>query len=203
MNPNMFPTKGNLILAKKTLSLSQNGYELMDKKRNVLIREIMELIDTAEAIQSEIDKTFDSAYQLLQYANIENGIANVEQLSYAIPKEENLIIKSRSIMGVEIPIVKFNLGNNAPPFGFAGESTSLFDAYTAFAKVKELTIRLAVVENTVYRLATNIKKTQKRANALKNITIPKYEALVTFIQNSLEEKEREEFTRLKVVKKRK
>ena len=61
--------------------------------------------------------------------------------------------------------------------------------------------RLSMVENSAYRLAVNIKKTQKRANALKNITIPKFEALTKSISNALEEKEREEFTRLKVIKK--
>ena len=66
--------------------------------------------------------------------------------------------------------------------------------------MKELTIRLSMVENSAYRLSVNIKKTQKRANALKNITIPKFEALTKSISNALEEKEREEFTRLKVIK---
>lgn len=66
--------------------------------------------------------------------------------------------------------------------------------------MKDLTIRLSMIENSAYRLAANIKKTQKRANALKNITIPMYEALTKNIQNALEEKEREEFTRLKVIK---
>ena len=81
-----------------------------------------------------------------------------------------------------------------------GVSESLDEARAAFEKVKELTIRLSMVENSAYRLAVNIKKTQKRANALKNITIPKYEALTKSISNALEEKEREEFTRLKVIK---
>ncbi len=76
----------------------------------------------------------------------------------------------------------------------------LDQARIAFEKVKDLTIRLSMVENSAYRLAANIKKTQKRANALKNITIPMYEALTKNIQNALEEKEREEFTRLKVIK---
>ncbi len=57
-----------------------------------------------------------------------------------------------------------------------------------------------MIENAAYRLASNIKKTQKRANALQNITIPMYENLVYTISNALEEKEREEFTRLKVIK---
>ena len=73
----------------------------------------------------------------------------------------------------------------------------------AFEKVKELSIKLSAIENAAIRLAANIKKTQKRANALKNITIPKYEALTKDIQNALEEKEREEFTRLKVIKRMK
>ena len=78
---------------------------------------------------------------------------------------------------------------------------SLDEACQQFEKVKELTIRLAEIENSAYRLAYNIKKTQKRANALSNITIPKYEKLSREIQDYLEEKEREEFTRQKVVKK--
>ena len=78
---------------------------------------------------------------------------------------------------------------------------SLDEACQQFEKVKELTIRLAEVENSAYRLAYNIQKTQKRANALSNITIPKYENRAREIQEYLEEKEREEFTRLKVIKK--
>ena len=70
----------------------------------------------------------------------------------------------------------------------------------AFERVKELTADLATVETSAYRLAESIKKTQKRANALKNITIPSYQALVKDITNALEEKDREEFTRLKVIK---
>ena len=73
-------------------------------------------------------------------------------------------------------------------------------ARESFLKVKDLTVRLSMVENSAYRLAMNIRKTQKRANALKNITIPSYTILVKDISNALEEKEREEFTRLKVIK---
>ena len=67
MNPNTFPTKGNLILAKNSLALAKQGYVLMDKKRNILIRELMDLIDQARDIQSEIDSTFREAYESLQH----------------------------------------------------------------------------------------------------------------------------------------
>lgn len=203
MDPNTFPTKGNLILAKNSLALAKQGYDLMDKKRNILIRELMELIDTARHIQSEIDFTFTKAYAALQKANIEMGIGNVERLSKTIPEENSITIKYRSIMGTEIPLVDFTNSNQAPTYAFYNTKISLDEAVKRFKRVKELTIRLSMIENSAYRLATNIKKTQKRANALKNITIPYYTTLTVDIQNSLEEKEREEFTRLKVIKRNK
>ena len=204
MDPNTFPTKGNLILAKNSLALSRQGFELMDKKRNILIREMMELIDQAQDIQSQIDVTFRAAYAALQKANMEMGIAFVQQVSYTVPLEDSIRIKTRSVMGTEIPLVEYEEQlTNTPTYAYYSTKASLDEAKAAFEKVKELSIQLAGIENAAIRLAANIKKTQKRANALKNITIPKYEALTKDIQNALEEKEREEFTRLKVIKRMK
>ena len=203
MDPNTFPTKGNLILAKNSLALSRQGFELMDKKRNILIREMMELIEQAKDIQSQIDTTFRAAYAALQRANMEMGITNVRSISHTIPIENTIRIKTRSIMGTEIPLVEAKPGAAVPTYAFYSTRQSLDEARLAFEKVKELTLHLSAVENSAYRLASNIKKTQKRANALKNITIPHYEQLTKDITNALEEKEREEFTRLKVIKRQK
>lgn len=204
MDPNAFPTKGNLILAKNSLALAKQGYELMDKKRNILIREMMNLIDRAASIQSEIDTTFSEAYNALQHANIELGVHAVEDIALSVPVENTVRIKTRSIMGTEIPLVEYDAqaANARPQFAFYGTRESLDKAKASFEKVKALTITLSTVETSAIRLAANIKKTQKRANALKNITIPTYERLVKDMTNALEEKEREEFTRLKVVKER-
>lgn len=203
MDPRTFPTKGNLMLAKNSLALAQQGYDLMDKKRNILIRELMDLIDEARDIQDEIDSTFTYAYQCLQRANIEHGINLVSQLAYTVPIENSIVIQTRSIMGTEIPHVKYTPANVMPTYSFSTTSESIDLATKAFQKVKDLTVKLSMVENAAYRLATNIKKTQKRANALQNITIPMYTNLVYTISNALEEKEREEFTRLKVIKRMK
>ena len=203
MDPNTFPTKGNLILAKNSLALSLQGFDLMDKKRNILIREMMNLIDEAKGIQSQIDVTFREAYGALQRANMEIGINTVQTISYTVPIEDSIRIKTRSIMGTEIPLVESESSGDAPTYAFYSTKESLDAAKQAFEKVKELTIRLSMVENAAYRLAANIKKTQKWANALKNITIPHYEQLTKDISNALEEKEREEFTRLKVIKRMK
>ena len=192
MDPNTFPTKGNLILAKNSLSLSKMGYDLMDKKRNILIRELMALIDQAKEIQSQIDRTFREAYSALQKANMDNGINYVQTISYTVPVEQSIRVKTRSIMGVEIPLVEAEPSGTAPTYAFYTTRESMDKARIAF-----------MVENSAYRLALAIKKTQKRANALKNITIPHYEALAKSISEALEEKEREEFTRLKVIKRMK
>ena len=200
MNPNTFPTKGNLILAKNSLALATQGYGLMDKKRNILLRELMGLIDQAKAIQSEIDSTFTAAYKALQKANIEMGIHYVEEIAGSLPVTDDIRIKARSIMGTEIPLVQHEPVPLTPGYAFLSTSPALDEARMHFEKVKELTVKLSMVENSAYRLASSIRKTQKRANALKNITIPSYQALVKDITNALEEKDREEFTRLKVIK---
>ena len=106
MDPNTFPTKGNLIRAKNSLALSKQGYDLMDKKRNILIRELMNLISEATDIQQEIDETFSSAYKALQRANVQMGIHEVEQISLSVPVDHSIHIKRRSVMGTEIPKVE-------------------------------------------------------------------------------------------------
>ena len=200
MDPREFPTKGNLMLAKNSLALARQGYDLMDKKRNVLLKELMALIDESKETQEQIDSTFTKAYACLQRANIEHGISKVQQLAFTVPIEESIRIQTRSIMGTEIPHVKYDEKENNLTYSFSTTSESIDIAREAFREVKDLTIKLSMVENSAYRLASNIKKTQKRANALKNITIPMYTNLVHNINNALEEKEREEFTRLKVIK---
>ena len=103
-------------------------------------------------------------------------------------------------MGTEIPLAEYEKKPVQPTYSFYSTRQSLDEARIAFEQVKDLTIRLSTIENSAYRLAASISKTQKRANALKNITIPSYEALIRNISDALEEKEREEFTRLKVIK---
>ena len=200
MDATLFPTKGNLMISKSRLSLSKQGYELLDKKRNILVREMMGLIDQAKEIQEQIGETFSAAYKALQTANINIGINTVQQISKAIELEDQIVIKVRSIMGVEIPIIGEIKKEIEPEYGFARTTISLDEAYEKFLKVKQLTLLLAEVENAIYRLAINIKRTQKRANALQNVMIPRYEKLTKDITNALEEKEREEFTRLKMIK---
>lgn len=197
------PTKGNLMNTKKSLSLAKNGYELLDRKRNILIREMMTLIDHANSIQQKIDDAYEEAYIALQTANVTNGFC--EDISNSIPYEDGLKLDSRSVMGVEIPILTIDekKEHDYLHYGLQHTNSAIDKAYQKFSEVKYLTVELAEIENSVYRLADSIKKTQKRANALKNIMIPRFEETVKFITDALDEKDREEFSRLKVIKKKK
>lgn len=201
MSNQIVPTKGNLLATKKSLELSRTGFELLDRKRNILIREMMTLIDRASEIQKKIDTAYSEAYEALQRANITLG--SCKELSKTVPVEDGLNVAYRSVMGVEIPMVSFESHDVPIPFGLQSTNSLLDLAYNKFGEVKKMTAELAEIENSVYRLADAVKKTQKRANALKNIMIPRFEATVKLISDALEEKDREEFSRLKVIKRQK
>ena len=109
----------------------------------------------------------------------------------------NEYIEKSEISQIE-KIIEFK--DNKPPFGLHDSNSYLDEAYLKFKEVLNLTVRYAEIENSIYKLAKVIKKTKKRANALKNSIIPKFSHAVKFIGNALEEKEREEFSRLKVIK---
>ena len=196
------PTKGNLISVKKSLALAKVGYDLMDRKRNILIRELMALIERAKEVESIIDKAYSDAYRSLEKANITLGFCN--EISNTIPLDNSLILDYRSIMGVEIPVLAIDKPKERGlHYGLENTNSSLDEAVSLFTKAKELTVELAEIENSVFRLTTAIRKTQKRANALKNILIPRFESDVNSISDALDEKDREEFSRLKVIKKQK
>ena len=199
MSQQVFPTKGNLMKLNNSLALARVGYDLLDRKRNILIRETMSLIDRAGSIQTEINESYINAYKALQTANIDLGI--VEEYARSVPVENGLGVSSRSVMGVEIPTVTLNSSGVKNYFGYRKTSFQLDKAYIEFDNVKRRTAELAEIENSVYRLAEGIRKTQKRANALKNIVIPRFETQIKAITAALDEKEREEFSRLKVIKK--
>lgn len=192
------PTKGNLIATKKSLDLANLGYDLLDKKRNILIKEMMTLLDNVKLIRDQITDSYQKAYDALQEANISLGF--IGDLVTSSPIDMGINIAYRSVMGVEIPKITYDKQSMECTYDIERSNSKVDYAYQCFNRVKELTVLLAEVENSVYRLANAIRKTQKRANALKNISIPEFMAVSKMISESLEEKEREEFSRQKVIK---
>ena len=202
MGNQVVPTKSQLLATKKSLKLAKKGFELLDRKRNVLIREIMTLLDQASAIQKKIDVTYSEAYAALELANITLGYRS--ELACTVPFEDGLNVAYRSAMAVELPIVDLEDSQiNFVPYGLHSSNVPLDDAFIKFTEVKKMTAELAEIENSVFRLSDAIKKTTRRANALKNIMIPRFKREVKFITESLEEKDREEFSRMKLIKRKK
>ncbi|PKL00861.1 MAG: V-type ATP synthase subunit D [Tenericutes bacterium HGW-Tenericutes-1] len=198
INQQIFPTKGNLMALKKSNSLAKMGYDLMDRKRNILIREMMIIIKDVRDLRDELTTAYHQAYLALQEANITLGI--VSDIAKSIPIDEGLDLSLRSVMGVDLPIVYYEKKEVKISYGIGSTNTKFDYAYTCFQKVRDLTIKLAEISNCAYRLANAIRKSQKQANALKSIVIPEFERNIKFISDYLEERDREEFSRKKVIK---
>ena len=194
----IFPTKANLMATQKSLSLAKLGYELMDRKRNILVREMMQLVDEAKEVESTINEAYKKAYASLQKANITLG--RCSDYARTVPLDETLKVDYKSVMGVEIPQITLGEQDMKNYYGFDTTNSYLDEAYFNFNEAKRLSVKLVETQTSIYRLADAIKKTQKRANALNNIMIPKFTQTVKFISEALDEKEREDFTRLNVVK---
>ena len=195
----VFPTKANLMNTKKSLELAKLGYDLMDRKRNILMREMMSLIDEAQMLQTEIGEAYAAAYQALKTASLNLG--DCARFAGAIPVDNSVSVEYKSVMGVEVPTVTLgDYKTDVRSFGFMATNADFDEACLRFNEVKTLTVRLAQIESSVYRLADAVKKTQKRSNALNNIMIPRLTQTVKYISEALDEKEREDFSRLKVTK---
>ena len=140
--------------------------------------------------------------KLIRNANIDIGIDNLINISNGVKTDEYIDIKNVTVMGIEIPSVVHSKEIIKRNYGFYNTTNTVDEAILKFNEIQEKLIELSVLQNTVYRLKKNIEKVQKRSNALKNIIIPQYEEGLKSISDELEEREREEFSRLKVVKKK-
>lgn len=196
------PTKGNLRAVKNSNDLAKLGFDLMDKKRSILTRELMLVIKRIKRIYKEIQETYALAYKSFQLVSVTLGVAKLKSLAETVPLDNTVKVSYRSVMGVEIPVVSVKEAQEKNlRYGFYNSNSVFDETFKKFTKVKSLTAKLAELEVSAYRLANAIEKTQKRANSLKNVMIPKFKNLIKYIGDSLEEKDREEFSRLKIVKK--
>ncbi len=157
MAQNVTPTKSNLMATQKSLALAKMGYNLLDKKRNVLIKEMMGLLDDVKLIRDQITDKYNLAYHALQEANISLGI--ISDIVEDVPVDYGIHVKYRSVMGVELPRIDYEESKLNLDYGFEQANAKVDYAYKCFSDVKELTVKLAEIENSVYRLANAIRQT--------------------------------------------
>jgi V/A-type H+-transporting ATPase subunit D len=197
---NVAPTRTNLIRIRKDLKFAREGYEILDRKREALTSELVRVAKEADTLQKEVWALLGTAYQAMEKARLVMGSDHVEWAALAVNKTVEVHLKLRGIMGVAIPSIE---ARGEPPellYSPGDTSAVLDEASTAFRKVLLRIPQLSMLTATVWRLANELKKTQRRVNALQHIFIPAYERTVAFIVSSLEEREREETFRLKWLK---
>jgi len=196
MNPENLPTKRNLLDAKRSLQLARHGHDLLDKKHKVLARELAAAKKSVTDLREILAKAISVGNNLLP-----TEIFSIKKISAKMPIITNLQITYRSVMGANIPkIGATETRYTTPPYGL-GESTSAIDqALFAWQKVLQLIIQLAEAEIAIHNITVQMKKAQKRAAALENITIPMLTARIKYISAQLEERERDELARVKSVR---
>ena len=195
-----FPTKRNLLLARDRLALARKGYDLLDKKRQVLLMELGTARHQLKKAQLQLQAELGTAYNKLSIAQAEMGSWRMEKLSQHGNMNACTSILFRSVMGVELPHCCCEDTNASLYYKLHDTTASLDEAVLAWKSVLKHIISWAGIENTIRQLNLHIKKTQKRANALDNITIPLYMARIKYIEEQLAERERDELARLKLVK---
>jgi len=199
MNPEFLPTKHNLLATKKNLLLAKQGHDLLDKKQKVLMRELNKIKKSVNQLQMKLEFALEKAIKMLCVAKAGMGGHAIKKLCNKITPDKDLLISNKIIMGVLIP--KVSAKNHTPPPYALWESTASIDeAFLAWQKVKFLMQKLAEVETGTRNLSTQLKKTQKRAAALKNIIIPIQEKRIKYISEQLEERERDDLARVRVAR---
>lgn len=194
------PTRGNLVKLQRSIVQAQNGHDLLEQKRQVLMMELVKHIDAAKELQRGVAGIFQAAYRSLQLANISQGIDTVEDIAMAVSETTEITVRLRSVMGVEIPDIDAIDPQPRPSFSFHGSTSAMDEAYVNFRRVLALISELAEVETSVYRLAVQIRKTHRRVNALEKVAIPAAQTEIAFISDVLEEGDREDFVRMKIAK---
>lgn len=200
MAKKLAPTRGNLVKLQKSMAQAQSGHDLLEQKRQVLMMELVKYIDQAKDLQRDLAKVFENAYTSLQKANISLGIDTVEDIARSVPKTDEIVVRLRSVMGVEIPDIDEIDCSVKPSYSFYGSTGAMDEAYLAFRRVLQMLLQLAEIETSVYRLAVQIRKTHRRVNALEKVVIPSSKAETVFINGVLEEADREDFVRMKIAK---
>jgi V/A-type H+-transporting ATPase subunit D len=197
---NVPPTRSSLLRLKEDLVFVRQGSEILDRKREVLANELVQLAHDAEEMEEQVSYALDAAYRALERAKLTMGREHVEWAALAVNKTVEVQLKFHGVMGVPVPQVTARGAPPEMPYSMGDTTAALDEASAAFREVLSRIPELSMLETAVWRLAGELQKTQRRVNALEFIFIPDYEETINFIESTLEEREREETFRLKLLK---
>lgn len=194
------PTKIELIRIRRSLKVSQMVYKILEDKREVLLKRLDEMIENASKAREEIWKPLSEAYRALYDAYLRMGPVGLESIASTTPVQIDVTASVRTIVDVQVPTLQITEKKAGLTYGFADTSVALDNAARMMRSVLPGICRAAEIENAIFRLANELQRTQRLINALEFIIIPQYQEAIKSISSTLEEREREEFVRLKHVK---
>ena len=198
------PTRMELLKLKQREKLAIKGHSLLKEKRNALIMEFFNILERVKGSRENVSEKLKDAYKDLTASQIIMGDLAVKKAAMSVKESVNVDIESRSIMGVVVPVMDYDVQQRnivERGYGFMDTSVKLDEAAKEFEESLTLIIELAEVEKTIILLASEIESTKRRVNALEHIIIPRIKNTVKYIEMRLEEMDRENFVRLKMIKK--
>ncbi len=197
----VLPTKIELIRTRRSLQTANRVHKVLDDKREVLLKRLDEMIQQASGAREEIWQPLSDAYLALYDAYLKLGPLRLEGLASNTPAMVETEITVKRVVDVDIPSLKLTEKDVGMTYGFADSNIAVDRAAREMRKVLPSIFKAAEFENAIFRLAKELERTQRLLNALEYMIIPRYESSIRYIQQTLEEREREEFVRLKHVKK--
>jgi V/A-type H+-transporting ATPase subunit D len=198
---NVLPTKIELIGTRKRLQTAVRVKKVLDDKRDVLLKRLDEMIQQASKARDEISEPLSDAYLALYDAYLKLGPLRLEGTAANTPPLVEADVSIRRIVDVDVPTITMSEKQLGMTYGFADTNVAVDRAARQMRKVLPSIFKAAEFENAIFRLAKELERTQRLLNALEYMIIPRYQTSIRYIQATLEEREREEFVRLKHVKK--
>jgi V/A-type H+-transporting ATPase subunit D len=199
---NIPPTKSNLIRVKEQLLIAEEGYDLLEQKREILVLELMQVVKEVKALEYEIDSRIETAYAALKAMLFSIGRERARIASTGIAYQATISERTTSIAGLTLPSLQVSLSESTLQYSYADTVADCDVTALEFHELLKLLSRMASVRTVVWKLAREVKKTQRRVNALDKMVIPETRETKKYIEGVLEEREREAFFVQKLIKNR-
>jgi V/A-type H+-transporting ATPase subunit D len=200
------PTRKNLMQIEDRIELSERGHDTLEKKRDGLIMEFMDILDQAQDVRSDMEANYETAQQKINMARAMEGDVAVRGAAAALKEHPEITTESKNIMGVVVPQIessKVKKGLDERGYGVLGTSARIDEAAEAYEELLESIILAAEVETAMKKMLKEIETTKRRVNALEFKLLPELKDNKEYIEQKLEEQEREEIFRLKKIKAKK